>query len=273
MFSHCQWRKKSYNVSKSRTFNLSINEDGRATERFLKSNNENVSYMERFKSDLFKDSRDLSPIPDARSSAISEEVQEEYKKIESPLLVLKDKVQVLSELHNIVSNHEEEFKELRAIQFNFLVSISKLINIIFKSLSLQVLNKKVKTRSHLLPEYLESDNFKRLVVYVETHKKSYEEMMKTCSRKIFDLKLHSDKEKDEVLEYYNEVFTEVEEQVLVGKIVDIANQMLYQMKFNSQVYIEGLRHRELIIVALRAVIWVIIAKNILRDCWLFLEMM
>ena len=117
-----------------------------------------------------------------------------------------------------------------------MITIARLISTIFKELSSQILTKKVKTRSHLLTDYLESDSFKYLVVFVETQKKKFDEMLRACSRKLFELKLPSDKEKDEVLEYYQEVFTEIEEQALLGKIVDMVNQMLYQIRFNSQIY-------------------------------------
>jgi len=189
---------------------------------------------------MLRDSRDMTPSPDTRSMGlyskkISDEAQEEYKKIETPLLNMKNKITLLNELHTVV-NSNEEFKDLPTIKFNSLLTISKLINMIFKNLSSQVLTKKVKTRSHLLSDYLESDSFKRLIAFVETEKKGVDEMLKSCSRKLFELKLGSDKEKDEVLEYYHEVFNEVEEQALLGKIVDMANQMLYQIRFNSQIY-------------------------------------
>ena len=224
----------------SRTLNLSMNDDMKNTDSNIRSHNDYQPHMNRFRSNMLRDSRDMTPSPDARSMGIyskkiSDEAQEEYKKIETPLLNMKNKITLLTELHTVVSSNEE-FKDLPTIKFNSLLTISKLINMIFKNLSSQVLTKKAKTRSHLLSDYLESDSFKRLVAFVETEKKGVDEMLKSCSRKLFELKLGSDKEKDEVLEYYHEVFNEVEEQALLGKIVDMANQMLYQIRFNSQIY-------------------------------------
>jgi len=225
----------------SRTLNFSYNDDMKNTDTNLRSQNDNYLHLNRFKSNVLRESKEISPSPDTRGKSgvfnkkLSDEVQEEFKKIELPLTNMRNKIILLNELHAIV-NSNEEFKELPTIKFNSLLTISKLINIIFKNLSSQVLTKKIKTRSHLLQDYLETDSFKRLIVFVETEKKRVDEMLKTCSRRLFELTLPSDKEKDEVLEYYHEVFNENEEQVLLGKIVDLANQMLYQIRFNSQVY-------------------------------------
>jgi len=225
----------------SRTLNFSYNDDMKNTDTNIKSQNENYLHMNRFKSNVLRESKEILPSPDARGKSVnfnkklSDEVQEEFRKIEMPLVNMKHKIVLLTELHATV-NKNEEFKELPTIKFNSLLTCSKLINILFKNLSSQVLTKKIKTRSHLLSDYLETDSFKRLIVFVETEKKRVDEMLKTCSRRLFELELPSDKEKDEVLEYYHEVFNEAEEQVLLGKIVDLSNQMLYQIKFNSQIY-------------------------------------
>ena len=224
----------------SKTFNLSVNEDGKNHDTILKSHNDNLGNLGQLKSNVLKDSRELSPSQDYMkiknfATKLSDEALEEYRKIEVPLVVMKHKLLLLSDLFSTIDQNEE-FKECQPLKFNFLLTIATFINMIFKSLSSQVLTKKVKTRSHLLADYLESDSFKRLVVFVETKKKQYDEMLKMSSRRLFELNLPSDKDKDEVLEYYHEVFGEVEDQALLGKIVDMSNQMLYQIRFNSQIY-------------------------------------
>lgn len=241
--THSMIGKALMNIPQSRTFNMSMNDDMKNTEANLRSRDDYQGHMNKFKSNVLRDSRDISNSPDIRSNRsaggfgkkVSEEQNEEYRKIESPLLNMKNKIIILTDLYNAV-NSNDEFKELPTVKFNSLLTISRLINMIFKNLSSQVLTKKVKTRSNFLGEYLDSDSFKRLVAYVETEKKGVDEMFKLCSRKLFELKLSGDKEKDEVLEYYHEVMNEVEEQTLLGKIVDMANQMLYQIRFNSQIY-------------------------------------
>jgi len=214
----------------SKVITNSFNEDAKNIDTLLNTNH--------LKSHVLKESKDLSISPvSARklSPKMSDEAHEEFKKIELPLIVMKNKLNVLNDLFKIVYKNED-FKEIQILKFSFLIAIAKLINMIFKVLSGQVLTKKVKTRSHLLSDYLESDGFKSLVVFVETNKKQYDEMLKNCSRKLFELNLSSDKEKDEVLEFYHEIYNEVEEQTLLGKMVDMANQMLYQIRFNSQIY-------------------------------------
>jgi len=214
----------------SKVITNSFNEDPKVIETLLNTNH--------LKSNVLKDSKELSISPvSARklSPKMTDETHEEFKKIETPLIVMKNKLIVLNDLFQIVYKNED-FKELQILKFSFLIAIAKLINLIFKVLSQQVLTKKVKTRSHLLQDYLESDSFKSLVVFVETNKKRYDEMLRNCSRKLFELNLSSDKEKDEVLEFYHEIYNEVEEQALLGKMVDMANQMLYQIRFNSQIY-------------------------------------
>jgi len=67
-----------------------------------------------------------------------------------------------------------------------MLTVAKLIKIYFESLSSQVLPKKVKAKSLILDDYYQSDTFKKLLVFCETNKKEYDEIVKRTCRKIFD---------------------------------------------------------------------------------------
>lgn len=212
--------------TQSKTINLSYDE-GKNGETVLKS---------QIKSGYLKDST-TSPEHKDKAKQLTlkttyrsfEETHEEFKKIEAPLLALKNKLILLNNLFLAIYK-PDDFKDLTIQKFNLLIAISKLSNIIFKNLSSQVLTKKVKTRSSMLADYLDSDSFKRILVFVETEKKQYDEILRSCSRRIFDLNVTSDKERDEVLDFYHEAYNETEEQTLLGKIIDVAHHMLSQNK-------------------------------------------
>jgi len=218
----------------SRTFLMSFNEA--ATENLFKSQNENFSHTNRFKA-FGPESRGNSMSPETNhylhkkstlNKRFSADSEREIMKIDGLLLSLKNKITLLNELYDIVFQ-KECCQEVNLLKLTFLMTIAKLLQLLFKEFSSQILPKKIKIKSAFLDEYYETDLYKRHLVYCETEKKYFEEILKKTSRMMFDLKFENDKEKDDALDSYQQINRINEEETLLGKIIDLSNQLLYNL--------------------------------------------
>jgi len=226
----------------SRTFMMSFNAALSVGEKDInKSQNENMLHTNRFKSGMQGVSRDNSPSIDASASPLNrkstmkklpEEVEKELQRIDAALNIYKNKITLFDDLQTAVNN-SEVLKDYPLLKFNLLLVAAKICGMIFKKLSGQILPKRIKTKSPHLEEYYQSDNYKKLVVFCETQKKYFEDGVKRISRRMFDLDFKNDKDKDEALDYYQEILEDTDEQSLLVRVVDLSNQVLFSLNHSG----------------------------------------
>ena len=104
--------------------------------------------------------------------------------------------------------------------------ISKLINVILTTLYQQLITKKLKLNSNYLENFYDMDVHQKLVSIIDNDQIYFKDLYKSSFRAIFDIDMISDKDKDELIEYINDINQCKDEIYLIEKFISIANDNL-----------------------------------------------
>ena len=150
----------------------------------------------------------------------------EMKRIENYIINRRNFVIFLNDiLMNMAENNETLYDE-KIMKNKLQFVISKLIDVILTTLYQQLFTKRLRINSKYLENFYDMDLYHKLISIVDNDQLYFKDLYKSSFRAIFDIDMISDKDKDEIIEYINEINQCREEIYLIEEFISISNDNL-----------------------------------------------
>ena len=128
-------------------------------------------------------------------------------------------------LVNIAANDETLFDK-KIIKNKLQFVISKLIDVILTNIHQQLMDKKLKINSNYIENFYDLEVYHKSVNIIDNDQNYFKDLYKSSFRAIFDLDMVSNNDKDEIIEYINDINQCKDEIYLIEKFMSIANDNL-----------------------------------------------
>ena len=154
------------------------------------------------------------------------EIKNEMIRIERYIINRRNFVIFLNDILINMAENNETLCDRKIMKNKLQFVISKLINVILTTLYQQLITKKLKLNSNYLENFYDMDVHQKLVTIIDNDQIYFKDLYKSSFRAIFDIDMISDKDKDELIEYINDINQCKDEIYLIEKFISIANDNL-----------------------------------------------
>ena len=154
------------------------------------------------------------------------DIENEMKRIERYIINRRNFVIFLNDILINIAENDETLFDRKIIKNKLQFVISKLIDVILTNIHQQLMNKKLKINSNYIENFYDLEIYHKSVNIIDNDQNYFKDLYKSSFRAIFDIDMVSTKDKDEIIEYINDINQCKDEIYLIEKFISIANDNL-----------------------------------------------